>query len=128
MPQDFAPSSLPLQEGKGFSRSSSNLSSLEGVWLPRKREKKRENEKKGKEAGALKASRQKEILLMKKIALLQCLSRAFISKPPLQNTKKTKNKSYYKGQIWKKQKNVTKKSKMSKSRKGEQCRRHEQWK
>ena len=33
----------------------------------------RENERKGKEAGELKASRQKEILLMKEIPL-QCLA------------------------------------------------------
>ena len=51
-----APNSLPLQGGKGFSRSSSKLSSLEGVWLPRKREKMRENEAREKEAGELKAS------------------------------------------------------------------------
>ena len=55
----------------------------------------------------------KKTLLMEKI-LLQCLSGAFITKPPLQNTKKTKNKSYYKGQIGKKQKNVTKRSKRQK--------------
>ena len=40
---DPAPSSLPLQGGKGFTRSSSKLSSLEGVWLPRKCQ---ENERK----------------------------------------------------------------------------------
>ena len=42
---DPAPSSLPLQGGKGFSCSSSELSSSEGVWQPRKGEKMREKEK-----------------------------------------------------------------------------------
>ena len=36
------PSSPPLQGGRGFSCSSSKLSSLEGVWQPRKGEKMRE--------------------------------------------------------------------------------------
>ena len=42
--KDPVPSSLPLQGGKGFSRSSSELSSSESVWLPRKW---KENERKG---------------------------------------------------------------------------------
>ena len=33
---DPAPSSLPLQEGNGFSQPSFELSSSEGVWLPKK--------------------------------------------------------------------------------------------
>ena len=46
------------------------------------------NWRKSEEARELKASRLKEILLMEKIDLLQCLSGAFIAKPPLQNKKK----------------------------------------
>ena len=60
----------------------------------------RENEKEREE---LKASRPKALLIKKNI-LLQCLSGAFIAKPPLQNTKKTKIKSYYRGQNGKKTK------------------------
>ena len=45
---------------------------------------------------------------------LQFLSGAFITKSSLQNTKKTKSKSYYKGQIGRKQKNVTKRLKRQK--------------
>ena len=54
LPQDPSPSGLLLQGGKGSSRSSSELSSSEDVWLVRKREKERENEK---ERELLKASR-----------------------------------------------------------------------
>ena len=45
-PADPSPSSLLLQEGSGFSRSSSKLSSLEGVWQPRKGEKEEREERK----------------------------------------------------------------------------------
>ena len=62
LPQDPSPSSLLLQGGKVSSYSSSELSSSEGVWLVRKLEKRRENEKKREE---LKASLQN--LLMKKM-------------------------------------------------------------
>ena len=41
-----------------------------------------ESERKGKEAGELKASRQKEILLMKEMILLQCLHGDFIARTP----------------------------------------------
>ena len=51
LPSDPAPNSLPLQGGKGFSCSSSELSSSEGVWQPRKGEKMRESRGKRKEAG-----------------------------------------------------------------------------
>ena len=51
LPSDPAPSSLPLQGGKGFSCSSSELSSSEGVWQPRKGEKMRKRRGKRKEAG-----------------------------------------------------------------------------
>ena len=50
LPSDPAPSSLPLQGGMGFSCSSSELSSSEGVWIPRKGEKMRESGGKRKEA------------------------------------------------------------------------------
>ena len=67
MPQDPAPSSLLLQGERGSSRSSSKLSSSEGVWLVRKEEKVRENEKEREE---LKASRPKTLLMEK--SPLQC--------------------------------------------------------
>ena len=51
LPSDPASNSLLLQGGKVFSRSSSELSSSEGVWLVRKGEKVRENERKCKRAG-----------------------------------------------------------------------------
>ena len=57
LPSDPTPNSLPLQGGKVSSHSSSKLSSLEGVWLPKKLEKKRESERNWKRAGELKASR-----------------------------------------------------------------------
>ena len=43
---DPTPSSLFLQGGSGFSRSFSKLSSLEGVWQPRKGEKEEREESK----------------------------------------------------------------------------------
>ena len=48
-PEDLTPSSLLLQGGSGFSRSSSKLSSLEGVWQPRKGEKEKREERKLKQ-------------------------------------------------------------------------------
>ena len=68
-----------------------------------------ESERKGKEAGELKASPQKETLLMKEIKKGRVLYSAclggFYSQPLIQNTKKkTKNKSYYRGQNRKKTK------------------------
>ena len=54
--------------------------------------------------GELKASRQKETLLMKEMKMLQCLSRAFIDKPPLQITKNYNSKHYYKENVGRKQK------------------------
>ena len=50
LPQDPTPSSLLIQGERGFSRSSSELSSSEGVWLVRKGEV-RENERKWKRTG-----------------------------------------------------------------------------
>ena len=64
LPSDAAPSSLPLQGGTGFSYSSSELSSSEGVWIPRKGEKMRESVGKRKEVGI--AERFLPILLMRK--------------------------------------------------------------
>ena len=46
LPQDPTTNSLLLQGGRGSRRSSSELSFLEGVWLLRKGEKVRENERK----------------------------------------------------------------------------------
>ena len=46
LPQDPLPSTLLLQGERGSSHSSSELSSSEGVWLVRKGEKVRENERK----------------------------------------------------------------------------------
>ena len=61
LPQDPAPNSLLLQGERGSSRSSSVLSSLEGVWLVRKW---KENERKGgkvkSKTGELKASPKKK--------------------------------------------------------------------
>ena len=51
-----------------------------------------ENERKGKEAGELKASSQIKLLLMEKI-LLQCLCGAFILPQPSKNTKEPKSKA-----------------------------------
>ena len=60
--QDPLPSSLLLQEERGSSHSSSELSSSEGIWLVRKGGKMKENEK---ERELLKGSHL-EILLMSK--------------------------------------------------------------
>ena len=46
LPHDPFPNSLLLQGERGSSHSSSDLSSSEGVWLVRNREKVRENERK----------------------------------------------------------------------------------
>ena len=69
LPQDPTPSSLSPQGERGFNRSSSELSSSEGVGCPKNGKKKKENEGKEEQAGELKASRPKEILLMKEIPL-----------------------------------------------------------
>ena len=53
----------------------------------------RENEKEQEE---LKASRPKKTLLMKKM-IYSVLYGCFYSQPLIQNTKKTKSKSYYRG-------------------------------
>ena len=50
LPSDPTPNSLLLQGGMVSSRSSSELSSSKGVWLVRKGEKVRENERKYKRA------------------------------------------------------------------------------
>ena len=57
----------------------------------------------GKEGGDLKASRPKSFI-NEEDALLQCLFRAFITKPPLQITKITKQTLLQWGQIRKKTK------------------------
>ena len=60
LPQDPTPSSLFLQGERGSSRSSSELSSSEGVWLVRKwKENERKREKVKPKTGELKASPKK---------------------------------------------------------------------
>ena len=54
---DPTPNSLFLQGGSGFSHSSSKLSSLEGVWQPRKGEKKEREEKKLEQNEKMRAER-----------------------------------------------------------------------
>ena len=46
----------------------------------------------GKERELLKGSCLEILFISKERSLLQCLSRAFVAQPPLQNTKKTKKK------------------------------------
>ena len=74
----------------------------------------KEKKRKWKESGTAERFPLNFINEQKERSPLQFLSGAFIAKPPLQSTKKTKRKSYYKGQIGKKQKNVTKRSKCQK--------------
>ena len=66
LPSDPAPSSLPLQGGMVSSQPSLEFSSSRGVWQPRKWKKGRENGVVEKEAGELKASRQKETFINEK--------------------------------------------------------------
>ena len=73
-------------------------------------------EEKKKEAGTTERFPLKKNFINGEIITVLGL-RAFIANPSYKIPKKTKSKRYYKGQIWKKQKNVTKKSKMSKSSK-----------
>ena len=87
----------------------------------------KEKKRKWKEAGTTKRFLPNFINEKKERSSLQCLSGAFIAKPPLQNTKKTKSKSYCKGQIGKKQKNVTKRSKRQKAGKVNSGMKGEQW-
>ena len=111
LPQDPAPSSPLLQGERGSSRSSSELSSSEGVWQPRKGEKMRENGRKEKQ--------QVKILPItftngEDVFNSACLGLLYPN--PFTKYQKTKTKSYYKGQIWKKTKKGTKLVKTSKSR------------
>ena len=71
----------------------------------------RESERKGKEVGELKASRQKEILLMKKMSLLQCLSGDFIAKTPFTYYQNNKTNTITMGEIRGDNQKVTKRSK-----------------
>ena len=84
LPSNPAPSSLLLQGGKGFSRSSSKFSSLEGVWLPRKCKKTRESEGKRKEAEILKGSRLKKNFINEGEFNSTCLG-GFYSQTPFTN-------------------------------------------
>ena len=68
-PQEPAPSSPLLQGEGGSSRSSSELSSSEGVWLVRKGEKMRESGGKRKEEGTPERFPLKKTLLIEKISL-----------------------------------------------------------
>ena len=63
LPSNLATSSLPLHGGMVSSQPSLELSSLRGVWQSRKWKKGRENGAAEKEAGELKASRQKETFI-----------------------------------------------------------------
>ena len=67
LPSDPTPNSLLLQGGKVSSRSSSELSSSEGVWLVKKGEKVREN---AKERELLKGFRLEILFINKKVSLL----------------------------------------------------------
>ena len=67
---DPTPSSLFLQGGSGFSRSSSKLSSLEGVWQPRKGEKEEREERKLEQNEKLLAERLKLGLQTYKVAYI----------------------------------------------------------
>ena len=87
LPSDLAPSSPLLQGGKVSSRSSTELSSSEGVWLVRKGEKVRENERKCKMGGS---SCPTTLLMSKRCPLLQC-SRSLYTAPAKQNYKKNQN-------------------------------------
>ena len=62
-----------------------------------------ESERKEKEAGKLKASRQKGTLLMKEM-VLQCLVWGFFSQVLIQITKNYKSKHYYKEKVGRKPK------------------------
>ena len=63
------PSNLPLQGGKGFSRSLSELSSSGGVWLVRKGEKMRKVKEKEKKWELLKGSRLNVLMSQKESSL-----------------------------------------------------------
>ena len=65
-----------------------------------------ESERKGKEAGELKAAHQKETFINEKKGrfFIQSLSGAFIAKAPLQITKNCKSKHYYKEKVGRKPK------------------------
>ena len=67
---DPTPSNLFLQGGSGFSRSSSKLSSLEGVWQPRKGEKEEREERKLEQNEKLCAERLKLGLQTYKVAYI----------------------------------------------------------
>ena len=82
-----------------------------------------ESERKEKEAGKLKASRQKETLLMKEM-VLQCLVWAFFSQAPIQFTKNYKSKHYYKEKVGRKPKREQKVEKSNGQQ--EQCQKLEQ--
>ena len=110
MPQDPSLSVPLLQGGKVSSRTSLELSSLRVVWQPGKCKGKEE------QAGELKASRQKEILLMKEIPLLQCLSAGSYSQPFIPNIKKKQKEKLLQGTKREENQKVTKESQNVKGR------------
>ena len=63
LPQDPAPSSPLFQGERGSSRSSSEVSSSEGVWLVRKGEKMRESGEKIEKAGEAESFCAKTLLM-----------------------------------------------------------------
>ena len=69
LPLDPAPSSLLLEGGKVSSRSSFELSSSGGIWLVRKGEKVRENERKCKRAGTTERFKPKNFIHQQKVVL-----------------------------------------------------------
>ena len=81
------------------------MSSLRVVWQPEKCKKNKEKEEKEEQVRELKASRQKEILLMKE-SLYSAWLGGFYSQPLIQNTKKPKENTITMGKIRKKAKKM----------------------
>ena len=80
LPQDPAPNSPLLQGERGSSRSSSELSSSEGVWLVRKGEKMRESGEKIEKSGRAE-SFPPILLLSKRVSFIVSGQGAFIANP-----------------------------------------------
>ena len=81
------PAALLFKEKSGLANHPLSCHPQRGVWQPRKWKKGRENGATEKEAGELKASRQKETLLMKRDDLTVSSLGAFIAKPLYKITK-----------------------------------------
>ena len=95
LPQDPAPSSPLLQGERGSSRSSSELSSSEGVWLVRKGEKVREKERKCERVGRPESFRPKNFI--NEEASLQCHAWGLLQTIPSTKLPNDQNKHYYNG-------------------------------